>query len=259
MTKNIYENYIAFATIVRREVQRFMRIWSQTLLPPAITMSLYFIIFGHFVGHRIGKMGGYHYMQYIAPGLIMMSVLTNAYMNVTSSFFGSKYQRNIEELMVAPVPPWIILTGYIIGGVLRGLITGIIVTIIALSFTHLKLQHPVITIFVIMNAALLFAIAGFINGLFAKKFDDVSFVPTFIITPLTYLGGVFYSITLLSPMWYRFSLVNPILYMVNAFRYGILGVSDVHLGFAVMVMMTFTVGLFTTALILLRKGIGLRA
>lgn len=256
--RNYYANYVAFMTIVQREITRFMRIWVQTLLPPAVTMTLYFVIFGHFIGSQIGEMGGYTYMQYIAPGLIMMSVLTNSYANVVSSFFGTKYQGNVQELLIAPVPPSIILAGYVIGGVLRGLITGIIVTGIALLFTHLRLQHPFVSLLVILGSSLLFSTAGFINAVFARKFDDISIVPTFVLTPLTYLGGVFYSVSLLSPFWRHLSLANPVLYMVSGFRYGILGTSDLHWGFGLSVIIFFVMGSLGFALYLLQKGTGLR-
>ncbi|HNI64045.1 MAG TPA: ABC transporter permease, partial [Agitococcus sp.] len=207
--------YIALQTILTKEIRRFTRIWVQTLLPPAITMSLYFVIFGNIVGSRIGQMGGFDYMQYIVPGLIMMSVITNSYSNVVSSFYSAKFQRSIEELLVSPVPHHIILTGYVLGGVARGLLVGLIVTILSLFFTHLSLHHLFIIIYSVFITATLFSIGGFINAVFAKSFDDISIVPTFILTPLTYLGGVFYSIENLSPFFQNVSLFNPIVYMVN--------------------------------------------
>ena len=222
------EIFIAFYTILRREIRRFARIWPQTLLPPAITMSLYFAIFGHFIGGRIGKMGGFTYMQYIVPGLIMMSVITNSYSNVSSSFFSAKFQHSIQELLVSPTPNWVILVGYVLGGVARGLCVGVIVTILSLFFTHLALQHLLLTITVVLLTAIMFSLGGFVNAIYAKNFDDVSIVPTFVLTPLTYLGGVFYSIDLLPDFWQKLSLLNPVLYMVNAFRYGILDVSDME-------------------------------
>src|SRR5690606_7152796 len=215
-----------------KEVRRFTRIWPQTLLPPAITMTLYFLIFGNLIGSRIGEMDGYRYMEFIVPGLIMMAVITNSYSNVVSSFFSTKFQHSIEELLVSPIPNWAILAGYITGGVARGLAVGLIVTGMALVFTDLAIQHIGITVSMVVLTAILFSLGGFLNALFARSFDDISIVPTFILTPLTYLGGVFYSITLLPPIWQNLSLANPILYMVNAFRYGILGVSDIPVGIA---------------------------
>jgi len=254
----ISENYIAFQTIVGKEIKRFTRIWTQTLLPPAITMCLYFVIFGNLIGSRIGEMGGFDYMQYIVPGLIMMSIITSSYGNVVSSFFSTKFQRSIEELLVSPVPDHVILMGYVIGGVARGLAVGFIVTLLSLFFTELSLHNLGITILVVVLTAVLFAIGGFINAVYATKFDDIAIVPTFILTPLTYLGGVFYSINLLPEFWQKVSMLNPILYMVNAFRYGILGVSDISVGWAIVCILGFIAALYLYAIKLLRSGKGLR-
>lgn len=256
MNTQIY--WIAFQTILRKETVRFLRIWIQTLLPPAITMTLYFLIFGNLLGSQIGKMNGFSYMQYIAPGLIMMSVITNAYTNVVSSFFGMRFQKSVEELLVAPLPNYLFLLGFVAGGVLRGLIVGLIVTIIALFFTHLAIHNFVTIIVVVLLAATLFALAGFTNALYAKKFDDITIVPTFVLTPLTYLGGVFYSIQLLPDFWRHISFLNPILYMVNAFRYGILGISDVSVTGSLVMLAICCVVLFWFNLRLLNKGVGIR-
>lgn len=254
-----YHGYlIAFATILRKEINRFMRIWLQTVLPPAITMSLYFVIFGNLIGPRIGKMHGFDYMQYIAPGIIMMAVITNAYSNVVSSLFGAKFQRHIEEILVAPIPDILIIAGFVTGGVVRGIVVGGVVTIVALCFTDLHMSSVSVTVSVVVLTAALFSLAGFINALCAKKFDDISIVPTFILTPLTYLGGVFYSIDLLPSFWQSASLANPILYMVNAFRYGMLGVSDIDIRLAFGVIALFIVALFAVCLVMMRRGIGLR-
>lgn len=250
--------WIAFVTLLVKEVRRFTRIWPQTLLPPAITMSLYFVIFGNLIGSRIGDMEGHSYMEFIVPGLIMMSVITNSYANVVSSFFGMKFQRSIEELLVSPVPNWVILTGYVGGGVARGLAVGVIVTALSLGFTHLQVHHPGVVVITVLMTAILFSLGGFINAMYATKFDDIAIVPTFVLTPLTYLGGVFYSIALLPEFWQSVSLFNPILYMVNAFRYGILGVSDVSVGSALLVISGFTVALFVFSLHLLSSGRGIR-
>ena len=251
--------WVAFVTIVVKEIRRFTRIWVQTLIPPAITMTLYFIIFGNLVGSRIGDMGGFKYMDYIVPGLIMMSVITNSYGNVVSSFFGTKFQRNIEELLVAPVPNWIILLGYVIGGVARGLAVGFMVTLLSLFFTDLEIAHPLITISIVLLTAVVFALGGFINAVYANTFDDISIVPTFILTPLTYLGGVFYSISLLPEVWQWVSQLNPILYMVNTFRFGILGVSDINVGFAYAMIFGFIVVLSGVSMHLLNTGRGIRS
>ena len=250
--------WVAFKTILVKEIRRFMRIWQQTLLPPAITMTLYFVIFGQLIGSRIGDMDGVDYMSFIVPGLIMMSVITNSYGNVASSFFSNKWQRSVEELMVSPVRPITILIGYISGGVARGIGVGIIVTLLSLYFTHLQVHNVAVMVLVILLSAILFSIGGFINAMMATKFDDISIVPTFIITPLTYLGGVFYSISLLPDFWRGISMFNPILYMVNTFRYGILGVSDVNVWFSLAMLVVFIVLLGGYSLWLLKRGKGMR-
>lgn len=250
--------YIAFRTIVIKEFLRFIRIWIQTVLPPAITTALYFVIFGNLIGSQIGTMGGYRYDQYIAPGLIMMAVITNAYSNVVSSFFSAKFQRHVEEMVVSPIPNALILLGFVAGGVARGLVVGVAVTVVALFFTELEVTNVAVMIAVVVLTATLFSLAGFLNGIYARNFDDISIVPTFVLTPLTYLGGVFYSIELLSPFWQNASLLNPILYMVNAFRYGILGVSDINLGAAFAIIVLFIGALFTLCLRLLDLGVGIR-
>jgi ABC-2 type transport system permease protein len=249
----------ALLTIARKEVKRFTRIWLQTLLPPVITMTLYFIIFGTLIGSRIGEMGGVDYMSFVVPGLVMMSVITNSYSNVASSFFSTKFQHSIEEILVSPTPNYVILLGFVLGGVLRGLAVGFIVTLVSLFFTELAIHHLAITIAVVVLTALLFSIAGFINALFAQSFDDISIIPTFILTPLTYLGGVFYSLNMLPPFWQGVSQLNPVLYMVNAFRYGILGVSDINIAVAFVSIIMFIVFFFTLALYLLHSGRRLRA
>lgn len=254
----IREKYIAFQTILIKEILRFMRIWIQTVLPAAITMALYFIIFGNLIGPRIGEMDGLPYMDFIVPGLIMMSVINNAYSNVVSSFFSSKFQRHIEEMLVSPVPNYLILLGFLAGGTARGLVVGAVVMAISVFFTELRLHDPAVMLSVIFLTAVLFSLGGFINGVYAKSFDDISIIPTFVLTPLTYLGGVFYSIHMLSDFWQAVSLANPILYMVNAFRYGILGVSDVAIGLALAIIIAFIAGLFGFALYLLNKGVGIR-
>lgn len=251
-------NLVALQTIVYREIRRFTRIWPQTLLPPGITMALYFVIFGNLIGRQIGDMDGFSYMDYIVPGLIMMSVITNAYSNVVSSFFSSKFQRSVEELLVSPVSPHVILVGYVTGGVLRGLAVALIVTLLSLFFTHLQVHHLGITILVIALTATIFALGGFINAVYARNFDDISIIPTFVLTPLTYLGGVFYSIHMLSPFWQTVSLANPILHMVNAFRYGILGVSDLNINVAIGLMLVTTSALYLLCIRLLISGRGMR-
>ncbi|WP_430392292.1 ABC transporter permease [Dyella sp. 20L07] len=257
---NASANLVALNTIVRREIARIMRIWTQTLIPPAITMTLYFVIFGKLIGSRIGTIeGGFTYMQYIVPGLVMMSIITNSYGNISSSFFGAKFSRAVEEMLVSPMPNWVILLGYVTGAVVRGVAVGALVLVIALFFTKLHVVHPLITFASVILGATIFSLAGFVNAVYAKKFDDIALVPTFVLTPLTYLGGVFYSVNMLSEPWQSISRVNPILYMVNAFRFGVLGVSDVQIGVAFAVMLAFVVGLSIVALQLLKRGVGLRS
>ena len=253
------QKWVAFRTILFREIRRFTRIWLQTLLPPAITISLYFIIFGTLIGPRIGEMSGFSYMEFVVPGLIMMSVITNSYSNVVSSFFSTKYQRSVEEILVSPVPNYIILLGFSLGGVARGLMVGTIVTGLSLFFTDLQVKHLGVTIGMVVCTSIMFSLAGFINAVFARNFDDISIIPTFVLTPLTYLGGVFYSISLLPEFWRGVSMANPVLYMVNAFRYGLLGVSDINVAWAFAMVILFALVLFVVALHQLEKGSRLRS
>lgn len=251
--------FIALITLLRREILRFFRTWIQSLLPPVITMTLYFTIFGSFIGSKVPPIQGFNYIQYIAPGLIMMSVINNAYSNVAFSIFINRFQRSMEELLIAPIPNSFILLGFILSGVARGLVVGLLVTILALCFTHLQAHSLLVILLVAFLSALLFSLAGFTNGLFAKSFDDVAFIPTFILTPLTYLGGVFYSIHLLPHFWYVTSLFNPILYIVNTFRYGVLGISDIPIYVAFGILCVCCIGLFTLNLYLLNKGVGIKS
>ncbi|ENV34470.1 ABC transporter permease [Acinetobacter gerneri] len=255
---NFTQLRIALFTLVRKEIRRFMRIWPQTLLPPAITMSLYFVIFGNLVGSRVGQMGGFSYMQFIVPGLIMMAVITNSYANVSSSFFSVKFQRSIEELIVSPIPLHLIIWGYVIGGVCRGILVGTIVTAMSMFFTQLSIHNIFITIYTVIITSLLFSLGGLINAVYAKSFDDISIIPTFVLTPLTYLGGVFYAISSLSPFWQNLSLINPIVYMVNAFRYGILGHSDVNVSLSLIIVTLCCGLLYAIAYYLLARGSGMR-
>lgn len=249
---------IAFTTIMLKEMRRFLRIWVQTILPPMITTALYFVIFGKMIGSQLAPIEGFSYMDYIVPGLIMMTVITNSYANVVSSFYGSKFQRYVEELLVAPIPHSLILLGFISGGVARGLIVGGMVTIVAGFFVDLHSYNIWVSLSVVLLTSILFALGGFINAVYAKSFDDISIIPTFVLTPLTYLGGIFYSVTMLPGIWQDISLANPILYMINAFRYGMLGVSDISLGTAYAVTVLFIVVLYSYSLWLLKRGVGLR-
>ncbi|MCH9005439.1 MAG: ABC transporter permease [Proteobacteria bacterium] len=255
---NVALNLVAVTTIIRKEFIRVLRIWVQTIVPPAITMTLYFIIFGNLIGRRIGTMEGFDYMQYIAPGLIMMSVITNSYGNVVSSFFGAKFIGHVDEMLISPMSNGAIIIGHVAGGVLRGLLVGGLVTVIALFFTRLEVAHPLVMVSIVLLSSIVFSLAGFINAVFAKKFDDISIVPTFVLTPLTYLGGVFYSISMLPEFWQNVSKANPILYMVNAFRYGILGTSDISIMHAYTILVGFIVLLFSACVFLMRRGVGIR-
>ncbi len=250
---------VSLKTIIRKEVVRILRIWTQTLIPPVITQTLYFVIFGKFIGSRIGEVQGIDYMSFIVPGLVMMSVINNAYGNTVSSFFSAKFQRNIEEIMVSPTPNWVIVLGYVTGGVIRGVSVGFLVFLVSCFFTRPVIYNfPVIVIFVILTS-IVFSLGGFMNAMFATKFDDVAIVPTFILTPLTYLGGVFYSVQSLPELWQNVSRLNPILYMVNGFRYGFYGTSDVHLGMSVVMLLVLIAALSFVNLRLMDKGAGLKS
>ena len=253
------ENLAAFKTLITKEVLRFARIWIQTILPAMITTALYFVIFGNLIGSQIGDMSGFRYMDYIVPGLILMAVITNSYANTVSSFYSAKFQRNIEEMLVSPMSNTVILLGFIGGGVARGMSVGLGVTIVALFFTHFHLHNVWVTVTIALLTAILFSIGGILNAIYAKSFDDISIVPTFVLTPLTYLGGIFYTIHLLPAFWQKVSLFNPILYMVNAFRYGILGVSDINVLYSYMIILAFIAALFSFGLYLLHKGYGIRS
>ena len=252
------EQYIAFLTILIKEIRRFSRIWIQTILPAMITTALYFVIFGNLIGKQIGDMDGFRYIDYIIPGLILMSIITNSYANVVSSFFSAKFQKNIEEMLVSPVPNYIILLGFVAGGVARGMSCGFAVTIVAMFFSNVGVANILVVLTIAILTAILFALGGFINAVFARSFDDISIIPTFVLTPLTYLGGIFYTISVLPEFWQKVSLVNPILYMVNAFRYGILGASDISIVTSYIIILIFIVALFAFSLYLLEKGHGIR-
>lgn len=253
------EQYIAFSALLIKEIRRFMRIWVQTVLPAAITMALYFVIFGKLIGSQLNDIHGFSYIDYIVPGIILMSIINNSYANVVSSFFSAKFQRHVEELLVSPMPNYLIIIGFVAGGVARGMIVGGAVTLVSLFFVDLHVHHLLITLGAALLTSVLFSLAGFINAVYAKSFDDISIIPTFVLTPLTYLGGIFYSVDMLPGFWQSVSLVNPILYMVNAVRYGMLGVSDIDITTAMLIIGGFIVCLFSFALYLLNRGIGVRS
>ncbi|MCP4765524.1 MAG: ABC transporter permease [Gammaproteobacteria bacterium] len=254
----LYQFWIAYLTIARREVLRFSRIWVQTIIPPVIMVALYFVIFGNLIGQRIGEMDGMTYIDFIMPGLVMMSIITNSYTNVVSSFYGAKYSRHIEEMQVAPVPNLVILLGFVTGGMARGICVGVAVTLVSMLFTEFHMYNPFVVLLVALLTSCLFALAGLINAIFANSFDAITIVPTFVLTPLTYLGGIFYSIKLLPDFWQQVSLGNPILYMVNSFRYGFRGSSDIDLLTALLVIVFFIALLFTSCMVLLARGTGIR-
>lgn len=255
---NGHQQWIAIKSILWKEILRFSRIWVQTILPPMITTALYFVIFGRLIGSQVSDISGYHYMNYIAPGLILMNVITNSYGNVVASFYSAKFQRSIEEMLVSPLPNYLIMIGFVGGGLARGMAVGVAVTVVSLFFTIIPVHNLWVAVSVLMLTSVLFALGGLINAIYATSFDDITIIPTFVLTPLTYLGGVFYTVTMLPPFWQSLSLANPILYMVNAFRYGLLGVSDVHLGVAYLAIIGFIVGLYWFALSLLNRGYGIR-
>ncbi len=252
------QQYVAFYTILTKEILRFMRIWIQTVLPAAITTGLYFIIFGNLIGSQLSDIAGFSYMDYIVPGIILMAIINNSYANVVSSFYGAKFQRHVEEMLISPMPNYLIVLGFAVGGMVRGLIVGSVVTIISLIFSEPQLHHLLVTLYVVVMTSLLFALGGFVNAVYANSFDDISIIPTFVLTPLTYLGGIFYSIEMLPEFWQSVSLVNPILYMINAMRYGMLGVSDINITTALLIITGFVVGLYLFCLYLLSRGVGIR-
>lgn len=254
----LQQQYIAFSAILLKEIRRFMRIWVQTILPAAITMTLYFVIFGNLIGSQLSDIHGLKYIDYIVPGIILMAVINNSYANVVSSFFSAKFQRHVEELLVSPMPNYLIVLGYVSGGVARGLLVGLAVTVVSMFFVEMQFRHIGVTLAVIVLTSILFSLGGFINAAYAKSFDDISIIPTFVLTPLTYLGGVFYSVEMLPGFWQGLSLANPILYMVNAVRYGMLGVSDINIVTALTMIVLFVVTLFLFAIYLLNRGIGVR-
>jgi ABC-2 type transport system permease protein len=251
--------YIAWLTLTRKEVLRVLRIWTQTLLPPAITMGIYFVVFGSFLGGQIRSVGDFPYIQFILPGLVMMTCITNSFSNVASSFFSAKFQRNIEELLVSPLPDWVIVSGYVAGGIVRGVLCGLIVAAVGLLFTHIPVFNPLLILFYLLSSASLFSLAGLLNALVARKFDDISIIPTFLLTPLTYFAGVFYSIQLLPPTWQKVSLFNPIFYMVDGFRYGFLGVHDASLGVGVGLLIGLNLFFSAVCLNMVKRGVGLRS
>ncbi len=253
------ESIIALKSIIRKEIIRIFRIWLQSLVPPVITVSLYFLIFGGFIGSQINRVEGYSYMAFIAPGLIMMAIITNSYSNTVSSFFSAKFQRNIEEMLVSPIPIWVIILGYVSGGMARGISVGTLVGLMSLLFVKLPLNNIFFVVVFALLTSLVFSLAGMINAVFAKSFDDISIIPTFVITPLTYLGGVFYSISLLPDFWQAVSRINPIVYMVNGFRYGFLGVSNINVWHGLEMLVFFSVLLFTVNYYILTKGRGIRS
>lgn len=251
--------FTALKSLAIKETNRYLRIWVQTLVPPVITTSLYFVIFGKMIGGRIGDMGGFSYMEFIVPGLIMMSAITSSYSNVSSSFFSQKFQKNIEELLVAPVPTHVIIWGFVLGGLGRSLLVGTLVTIISLLFVPLNVFSWLIVILTLLMTAILFSLAGLINGVFAQSYDDVSIVPTFVLQPLTYLGGVFYAISMLPPFWQTVSKVNPIVYMISAFRYGFLGTTDVPIRVSLMILVLFIIIVYSVCYYLINTGKGIRS
>jgi ABC-2 type transport system permease protein len=256
---NRYQLWVAYTTIVRKEVIRFLRIWPQTFLPSVVTTVLYFLIFGTFIGSQIKSVGDVSYMSFIVPGLVMMAVLNGSFQNIAFSFFQLKFMKTVEEILVSPMPAWTVVLGYITGSVFRGLGIGFLVFLSSYLFEVTPVAHPVLAVLIAAVTAVIFSLAGLINALYAKGFDGINIIPTFVITPLTYLGGVFYSVHLLPPLWQTISYINPVLYMVNAFRYSILGFSDIHFLTSLCVLTACISALFVWVLYLFKTGKGLRA
>lgn len=256
---NRQQLWVAFSTIVTKEIVRFLRIWTQTLLPPAITMGIYFVVFGRFLGDRIQDFQGFSYIEFIVPGLVMMVVITNSFSNVASSFFSAKFQRCVEEMLVSPMPDWLLVAAYVIGGTVRGVLTGIVVLLISLFFTHLNIHSLAYVLIFLVLTALTFSTIGFVNGMMASKWDDIAIVPTFVLTPLTYFGGVFYSLDALPPLWQKISQANPILYMVNGLRYGFLGTTDIAVNSGIAILLGVFFASFALCLMLMKQGKGLRS
>ncbi len=254
----IKEKFVAFWTLLAKEILRFSRIWVQTIIPPMITMMLYFVIFGNLIGSQLGDINGVTYIDYIVPGLILMAIITNAYANVVSSFYGAKFHRHIEEMLISPMPNYIILLGFTAGGVARGLAVGVAVTGVSLFFSDLHFHNVAVILAVVLLTSILFSLCGFINAVYAKSFDDISIIPTFVLTPLTYLGGIFYSLEMLPEFWQHVSKINPILYMINGFRYGVLGITDIDLVVSFAIMVGAVASLYLISLYLLRRGVGIK-
>lgn len=254
-----YQKWTSFYTMLRKDVVRMMRIWTQTFLPSVITSVLYFLIFGSVLGDRIGGFGDHSYVQFVIPGLVMLAVVTNAFSNVAFTFFTSKFfSRNIDEILVSPTPPWVFIAGFISGGVVRGVIIGFLVLIVSLIFATPALAHPLVVLAFLFLSSILFALGGLVNGIYAKNFDGIQIVPTFVLTPLVYLGGVFYSVHMLPAWWQTLTFLNPIFYLINGFRYGFLGIADVSLWISFAVLFTMISILVALNWYLIRKGLGLK-
>lgn len=249
---------IGLYTLLKAQIKRTCRLWVQVLVPPIITTALYFMIFGKIMGARIGSIDGISYIEYITPGLIMMAVVNNAFSHVTAVLFGARFQHSIEELLVSPMTNLAILTGYVLGGVIRAFIVGFFVLLVACFFARVQIDHPLLALAVCFIAAVLMALVAFINSVLARTFDDISIIPTFILTPMSYLGGVFYSIHLLPTLWRTISMFNPLLYLINAFRYAFFGVADVAFGTALTVISATALMLAIVCLQMMNKGVGLR-
>ena len=255
-----YLRYIAIVlyTLLRREILRFMRIWIQTLLPPAVTTMLYCVIFGELVGRQLMGVGSYSYMEYIIPGLILMTVITNSYSNVVTSFYSTRFHKNIEEMLISPMPAYVLMIGFVAGGMARGLVVGLVVWVVSLTFATLPFPNLGLTFVVLLLTSAVFSVAGLINGIYARSFDGISIIPTFILMPLTYLGGVFYSVEILPEFWRNITLFNPIFYMIDVFRHGSMGFSDVDVLQSLIILTACLIVLATACLQLLVRGVRIR-
>ncbi|MBU6490779.1 ABC transporter permease [Patescibacteria group bacterium] len=254
-----YQKWISFYTMLRKDVVRMTRIWPQTFLPSVVTSALYFLIFGAFLGSKIGEVHGVPYVMFVVPGLVMLAVVTNAYMNTSFTMFMSKFfARNIDEILVSPTPAWVIVAGYVAGGLVRGIAIGSLVLVVSLFFTNLIVSHALVIVLFLVLTSLVFSLAGFVNGVYAKSIDGINIVPTFVLTPLVYLGGVFYSAQSLPGLWGSLTRFDPVFYIINGFRYGFLGVSDVPIMVSVGVLVALAVLFTAISIYLIKVGLGLR-
>jgi len=254
-----YEVLISYYTLVRKDIVRIVRIWPQTLLPSMITSTLYFLIFGTVLGSRIGQFGDVDFIDFVVPGLIMLAVVTNSFSNVAFVVFSSKFfSRSIDEILVSPTPPWVIVAGYISGGIVRGTLVGFLVLAVSIPFAGFHVDNFLIVILFLLLTSAALSLGGLLNGIHAQSIDGINIIPTFVLTPLIYLGGVFYSIEILPEFWQPISLANPLFYIVDGFRYGMLGIVDTSLWTSLAVLGGLAAALAVWAWYEIRAGLRLK-